>query len=202
MLIVSFVLQHSAEWSKVPDVAHFLLQDAQNNPGQFPWLTGDSILAIVAGSEPTAAVLIGLFLELAKDPRHATIILQETKDINLEDHRTLAQGCPHLEGTIFEALRLYPALPTGGNRKTLKEGITIGGIYIPPETTVVAPRFCISRRKLPLPKKKKFFSVADNLTQEKIVLSKHTSSSQSVGTRTQRWSARRQHLHLLAQVRP
>lgn len=133
--------------SNVPDVAHYLLQDARDDPRRFPWLTGDSILAIVAGSEPTAAVLVGLFCELAKNQRHAEIILGEISTIDIEDSRALASSCPHLEGSISEALRLYPALPTGGNRKTLQNGITIGGTYIPPETTVVAPRFCISRRE-------------------------------------------------------
>jgi len=113
---------------------------------QFPWLTGDSILAIVAGSEPTAAVLIGLFYELAKAPRHADTIVQELKDVNIEDPRALAQ-CSHLDAVISEALRLYPALPTGGNRKTTKDGVKFGGVYIPPETTIVAPRYVISHRK-------------------------------------------------------
>lgn len=139
--------QSPKKTSKVPDVAHYLLQDAREDIQQFPWLTGDSILAIVAGSEPTAAVLIGLFYELAKEPRHMDLILGEIQKINLTDSRTLASCCPHLEAVILEALRLYPALPTGGNRKTLKEGVTIGGVFIPPETTVVAPRWCISRRK-------------------------------------------------------
>jgi tryprostatin B 6-hydroxylase len=93
----------------------------------------------VAGSEPTAAVLVGLFCELAKDPRHAEIILDEIRALDITDSRALASSCPHLEACIFEALRLYPALPT--------DGITVGGTFIPPETTVVAPRFCISRRE-------------------------------------------------------
>lgn len=127
-------------------MAHYLLQDARDDLNQFPWLTGDSILAIVAGSEPTAAVLIGLFYELAKAPRQTDMIVQELQDVNIEDSRALAK-CAHLDAVISEALRLYPALPTGGNRKTTKDGVTIGGVYIPPETTIVAPRYVISRRK-------------------------------------------------------
>ncbi|KAF7718299.1 Tryprostatin B 6-hydroxylase [Penicillium ucsense] len=133
--------------SRSPDVAHYLLQDVRDDPRRFPWLTGDSILAIVAGSEPTAAVLIGLFCEIARVPQHAEVILKEISTIDVEDSRVLASSCPHLEASILEALRLYPALPTGGNRKTLKNGVTISGTYIPPETTIVAPRFCISRRE-------------------------------------------------------
>ncbi|KAJ5125658.1 hypothetical protein N7526_007835 [Penicillium atrosanguineum] len=124
---------------KVLDVAHYLLQDARDDLEQFPWLTGDSILAIVAGSEPTAAVLIGLFYELAKAPHQTDMIVQELRDINIKDTRALAQ-CTRLDAVISEALRLYPALPTGGNRKTTKDGVMIGGVYIPPETTIVAPQ--------------------------------------------------------------
>ena len=145
ILTVDDIQTHKSN-SKVLDVAHYLLQDARDDLKQFPWLTGDSILAIVAGSEPTAAVLIGLFYELAKAPHHTDSIVQELKDVNIEDSRALAQ-CLHLDAVISEALRLYPALPTGGNRKTTKDGVTIGGVYIPPETTIVAPRYVISRRK-------------------------------------------------------
>lgn len=90
---------------------------------------------------------MGLFCELSKEPRHTEIILDEIRAIDIADSRALASGCPHLESSIFEALRLYPALPTGGTRKTLEKGIMVAGMFIPPETTVVAPRFCISRRK-------------------------------------------------------
>lgn len=141
------LLQSSPNTSHVPDVAHYLLQDARDNVQRFPWLTGDSILAIVAGSEPTAVVMIGLFYELAKAPRHVDIIFREIEGKDLTDSRVLASSCPHLEAVIYEALRLYPALPTGGYRKTLDEGVTVGGTFIPPETTIVAPRYCIARRK-------------------------------------------------------
>ncbi|KAJ5090124.1 hypothetical protein N7532_008808 [Penicillium argentinense] len=140
-------LKTHADTGKARDVAHYLLEDVKEDYQQFPWLTGDGILAIVAGSEPTAAVLTGLFYELAKHPEHAEEILREISCIDIHDSRALAQRCPHLEAVILEALRLYPALPTGGNRKTLENGVVIGGRYIPPDTTIVAPRFCISRRE-------------------------------------------------------
>ncbi|KAF3767922.1 cytochrome P450 [Cryphonectria parasitica EP155] len=46
-----------------------------------------------------------------------------------------------------EGLRLYPVLPTGGSRQTVEEGVTIGGVYIPPYTKIVSPRFSIQRRE-------------------------------------------------------
>ncbi|KAL5339970.1 cytochrome P450 [Aspergillus crustosus] len=113
-------------------------------------LTGDSISAIVAGSEPTASALTGLFYELAKHPSQADKIRDQiiAAGADIRDSNSLARNCPHLEAAIFEALRLYPSIPSAGNRKTVKgDGIVVGGMYIPPETTVVAPRFVIGRRE-------------------------------------------------------
>ncbi|MCJ1441787.1 MAG: hypothetical protein MMC23_002279 [Stictis urceolatum] len=42
-------------------------------------------------------------------------------------------------------MRLYPVVPTGGIRMTGSTGIVIDGQYIPPETTIVAPRYSLSR---------------------------------------------------------
>lgn len=84
---------------------------------------------------------------LARYPHHVDIIQSEIQQINIDDPKELALRCQHLEAVILECLRYFPALPTGGNRKTMKEGFHVAGIYIPPETTVVAPRFSIFRRQ-------------------------------------------------------
>ncbi|KAL4799122.1 cytochrome P450 [Aspergillus venezuelensis] len=132
-----------------------------HDPQSHPWLTGDSILAIVAGCEPTSSAMVTLLYELARHPAHAEKIHDELTravanegDEDKDEYddknagQTLSRQCPHLVGAIFEALRLYPGLPTGGNRKTaLNEGITVAGTWIPPETTLVAPRLSIMRRK-------------------------------------------------------
>ncbi|KAL4924528.1 cytochrome P450 [Aspergillus undulatus] len=110
----------------------------------------DSISAIVAGSEPTASTLIGLIYELAKQPSQAEKLRNEILQTGayIHDSSSLARYCPHLEAAIFEALRLYPSIPSAGNRKmSSNEGVTVAGIYIPLETTVVAPRFVIGRRE-------------------------------------------------------
>jgi len=76
-------------------------------------------------------------------------IYDEVKSLDpatLRDATALAK-LPHLNSVISETLRLYPALPTGGNRKTGECGVTIGGTFIPPFTTIVAPRYSISRRE-------------------------------------------------------
>ncbi|KAL5042261.1 hypothetical protein BDW71DRAFT_200739 [Aspergillus fruticulosus] len=139
-------LRHSqtpAGVSKSLSLSHYLLEDSFNNPDQATWLGGDSLLAFVAGSEPTAGVLIGLFYELAKNPSEADIIYREVQQHTQQD---ALHKCRHLKAAIYEALRLYPSLPTGGNRKTSPdEGIAVAGVFIPPETTIVAPKYCIGR---------------------------------------------------------
>ncbi|KAL4919888.1 benzoate 4-monooxygenase cytochrome P450 [Aspergillus aurantiobrunneus] len=134
---------------RAPILAHYLRHETPGT-NSHEALTGDSISAIVAGSKPTASALVGLY-ELAKSPAQADKIrdeiLQQGADIH--DSNSLARCCPHLEAAIFETLRLYPSIPSAGNRKTSsKEGITIGGTYIPPETTVVGPRFVIGRPEI------------------------------------------------------
>ena len=51
-----------------------------------------------------------------------------------------------LNACIEETLRLYPVLPSAGARQTKERGITVAGHYIPPYTTVIAPRYSIGRR--------------------------------------------------------
>jgi tryprostatin B 6-hydroxylase len=97
-------------------------------------------------SEPTAAALIGIFCELAKHPEHAEMVYEELIDVDVMDLKTLT-GLRHLNAVINEGLRLYPALPTGGARKTTENGAMIAGTFIPPNTTIIAPRYSISRSK-------------------------------------------------------
>ncbi|KAI0154974.1 cytochrome P450 [Xylariaceae sp. FL1272] len=52
---------------------------------------------------------------------------------------------PFLNGCINEALRLYPAVPTGGARETTDKHIKIGETVIPPHTVIIAPRWTIGR---------------------------------------------------------
>ncbi|KAI8633819.1 cytochrome P450 [Xylariaceae sp. FL1651] len=130
------------------DLTYYLMeQDGQSqNADSFFWLHGDSVFAIVAGSEPVAITLLGIFCELAKHPHHAEKILGEVEGVDVTDIRALAI-LPHLNAVINEALRLYPIAPTGGARKTTDGGIVVGGRFIPPGTTIYAPRYSIFRRE-------------------------------------------------------
>ncbi|THC87173.1 hypothetical protein EYZ11_013382 [Aspergillus tanneri] len=95
-----------------------------------------------------------------RNPVQADIIYREIQEQGVDATpagRDRLPRCQNLEGAIFESLRLYPSLPTGGNRKTpANKGITVAGVFIPSDTTVVAPRFCSSRREDCLAKPNKF----------------------------------------------
>ncbi len=62
----------------------------------------------------------------------------------MSDHEVL-KAMPHLNAVINEALRLHPALPSGGLRQTPKEGLTIAGQYLPGNVIVSAPRYSLGR---------------------------------------------------------
>jgi tryprostatin B 6-hydroxylase len=89
------------------------------------------------------------YSEVTKLPELQEKLYQELKDVDLTDLNRLT-ALPLLNGVIQEALRLYPVLPTNGNRKTSVNGTYIAGKFIPPNTTVTAPRFCIGRRRFSL----------------------------------------------------
>lgn len=99
-------------------------------------------------SEPTASALAGIFSELVLHPHHFDKLRSELATVSdLTDFRALA-AVPHLDAVINEAMRLHPAAMTGGARKTPDDtGVWIRGVFIPPKTTIIAPRYTISRRK-------------------------------------------------------
>ena len=143
---------------------HYLMEDPgthQVNEKDLPWLEGDSVFAVVVGrwvndrprgvsanefSEPTTAALLYTFCELAKHPEHIEMIYDEVKDVDVRDTKRLGE-LQHLNAVINESLRLWPVLLTGGMRKTTAQSLRIGDVAIPPHTTIVAPKFCISRRE-------------------------------------------------------
>ncbi|KAF7901930.1 uncharacterized protein EAF01_007228 [Botrytis porri] len=106
-----------------------------------PWLKGDSLLAILAGSEPTAQILTAIFHELSMHREHIAEIREELGVVCITDikapTKTTIPKC--------QAMRLHPNLLTGGSRKTTESGVTIDGVYIPPHITVVTPHYTIAK---------------------------------------------------------
>ncbi|KAI0202863.1 cytochrome P450 [Astrocystis sublimbata] len=140
-------LKAGYEKQPTPDLVHYLLEQSDEPRGaeSIRKMRGDSLNAIVAGSEPIPVVLIGIFAELARKPEHIEAVFQEVQEIDISDTKALSTS-PHLNAVIQEALRLYTVLPTAGPRKVGQSGLTVNGVFIPPYTTIINPRYSIHRR--------------------------------------------------------
>ena len=108
----------------------------------------DARLVIVAGSDTTAGTLTWLFAELCKNPalfkKLQKAIDEAVGDKDFLDCNDLAE-IPLLDGVINETLRLHPAVPSGVQRETPPEGITIGDKYIPGNIILWNPIHTIQR---------------------------------------------------------
>ena len=89
-----------------------------------------------------------LFYHLALDPVQAEKLRRELKGISKPFSSTSLKQLPHLNGLINESLRLHPPLGTYTLRTTPAEGLTVAGRYIPGETVVSVPSYCLGRSKL------------------------------------------------------
>ncbi|KAI0534869.1 cytochrome P450 [Xylaria digitata] len=130
-----------------PDVSYWLIDSYIKNGSQEAeraWLNGDAATVIVAGSGTVSVVLTFAFYHLARDPSQQDKLIREIQDVDIYD-RVQLQSCNHLTAFINETLRLYPPVPTGGNRITPPAGVTINGKYIPGGVTIVAPKYSIHR---------------------------------------------------------
>ncbi|GLA77870.1 hypothetical protein AtubIFM55763_010061 [Aspergillus tubingensis] len=154
MWLFRMVLENEPD---VPDVSAALLAPFKGKePGKEDqqWLGGDSRLIIVAGSDTTASTLVSLFYELAHRPDEVEKLRAElapfvNMDGGLGDFYDSEIGhLGHLNGAINEALRLYPAVPSGVPRIMPPEGITVNGVSIPGNTIVINPTLAMGRSEL------------------------------------------------------
>lgn len=129
------------------DVSHWLI-DASLKRGSLnadrEWLNGDAVTIIIAGSDTIAPTLVFAFYELARNPLHQDKLLNELRDVNIYNSAQL-QRCAHLNAIINETLRLHPPVPTGGYRQSPPGGLTVDGIYVPGNVTIVTPRYSLAR---------------------------------------------------------
>ncbi|KAJ3556409.1 hypothetical protein NPX13_g10140 [Xylaria arbuscula] len=130
-----------------PDLTQWLI-DAYLADGarqeELAWLHGDAVTIILAGSGTVSVSLTFAFYQLAKDPSQQQKLFDEIKDVKVNDRAQL-QNCRYLTAFINETLRLYPPVPTAGNRMTPPQGVTVNNQYIPGGITIVAPKYLIHR---------------------------------------------------------
>lgn len=102
------------------------------------------LLIFSLASDPVGNSLFFIVYNLVNHPDQADLLYHELADIDISDNKGLSQ-LSHLNAIIAESSRLFPSIPTAGFRKTGSKGIVVGETYIPPETTIVAPRYSIFR---------------------------------------------------------
>lgn len=136
-----------------PDITHTLIEhfnasDPESQKAQIPLLQGDSRLIIVAGSDTTAATLVHLFYHIATQ-KNLTKQLREELDGLVKPGEKIEhikiQDAPILTGSINEAMRLNPPVPSGVFRETPEEGVEIGGVHIPGKTVIQMPQYAMAR---------------------------------------------------------
>ncbi|KAI0545595.1 cytochrome P450 [Xylaria curta] len=112
-------------------------------------LSGDALAMVIAGSDTLACTLVYTLLHLAKSPHYQDMLLDELKKYHVTSGApSMAQSLqslPFLNSIINETLRLHNPVPGGLPRITGPEGVTIAGRYIPPFTTIIAPRYHVAR---------------------------------------------------------
>ena len=85
---------------------------------------------------------------LAKDKGLQDKMRAEIDSLSAWDDSDGLAELTETNAVLNEVMRLYPVVPTGGIRMSTDEPVEIGDTVIPPYTTIVAPRYTISRRKI------------------------------------------------------
>jgi cytochrome P450 len=85
-----------------------------------------------------------MFFHIASEPRLQKELQAELDALPAQSHDHLV-GIKLLDAIINETLRLHPAVPSGTQRTTPPEGISIGDRYIPGDVIVCIPTHTMFR---------------------------------------------------------
>lgn len=137
----------------------FILEDYDSAPAETKQarlnLDADAALIVIAGSDTTAATLTCLFFHLAIEPQQVDSLRTEvddyfkdnpSKDNTSVEYMKLSK-LKHLDAVINETLRLHPPVPSGVQRMTPPQGVTIGNTFIPGDSIVQVPLHTTFRGK-------------------------------------------------------
>lgn len=104
----------------------------------------------IAGRDTTACALSWLFYELTENQNVQEKLFMELNRVlegkvpKLEDLET--ENLPYLNGTVMEALRLHPPVPT--NQKACSEATSFEGIPVPPTGSLLISTLGLGRNPL------------------------------------------------------
>ncbi|KAE8137863.1 cytochrome P450 [Aspergillus pseudotamarii] len=137
---------------EIPDISACLLEPLK---GRAPTsdesnvLLGDASLIINAGGDTTATTLTTIIYELARRPSEVQKLRAEltsyTTDPNGEYSQESLAILRHLNGIIYETLRIHSPVPSYIPRKTPPEGINIDGTHVPGNMNISCPQWVIGR---------------------------------------------------------
>ncbi|CAO2647238.1 Nn.00g081600.m01.CDS01 [Neocucurbitaria sp. VM-36] len=103
---------------------------------------------IIGGSETSATLLSGAIFHLVKNPEWMTKLHQELQSTFKDESQISFASLSQLEilnAVIQETFRMYPPVPTSLPRCVPKEGATICGTFIPPDTSLGIPQYSAYR---------------------------------------------------------
>ncbi|KAL3464725.1 cytochrome P450 [Aspergillus heterothallicus] len=145
---------------EIPDISSSLFVPLEGRgitditPEEENLLYGDARLIVIAGSDTTSGALTTIFYELVRKPEEIEKLRAELAQYVDDDkpdgeilHSKIAH-LDHLNGVINEALRLYPAVPSGLQRLTPPEGIVIDGTHIPGGVNIFCPLYALARSEM------------------------------------------------------
>lgn len=122
---------------------------AANQSSASPHMTRDeieinSMLLVIAGSESTTTVLLGIVNHLLRNPAKLTVLTREIRSQFAREDAitgTSLAKLPYLNAVFHEGLRLCPPFADGFRRVVPNGGAAVAGRYLPAGTVVSIPQW-------------------------------------------------------------
>ena len=144
-------LERYNKGEKLQDFFTHLFEDKHGNPNMYPMgeLVAEGSILLNAGSDTTGIALTNVIYWLLKTPR-ALAKLREELDTALDADDDVVpfdrvKHLPYLRACLDESMRLTPPNTMNTPRLTPPPGLSIGGHWIPGNTTVHSPTYHIHR---------------------------------------------------------
>ena len=133
------------------DVIFHMLE--ANRSSSMPHITDEeieinSMLLIIAGSESTTTVILGIINYLLRNPKSLEILTQEVR-ASYPTSDTISgvslSKLPYLNAVFHEGLRICPTFPDGFRREIPEGGAAVAGHFLPAATVVSVPQWAAYR---------------------------------------------------------
>ncbi|KAJ9083623.1 hypothetical protein DSO57_1032879 [Entomophthora muscae] len=106
-------------------------------------------LMLFAGTDTTSNTLGFFFHQLITHPRVYAKVVKEVRSAQRKDgildYETIVRTMPTLQAAIKETMRLLPAVSAPILRRAPREGLQISGHFLPEDTEVTVPLYCLHR---------------------------------------------------------